>query len=182
MRRGDVNSCGRQRGEAVRGGQADFLTSPGPMGPRTSQDQHPCPRNVSLRYNPQPCPGWTLGGRHEPDTGTNSLSLGVPAGVCSEDTRVGCRLEWPRAAAGRAMKGHGGNRRTGRGAAGLCSGLSAGFPAAPGHPWPLYRPALRPQALTQGSLPTGPSLSMLLLSGGATVRPLGPLVFLSCGL
>lgn len=80
------------------------------------------------------------------------------------------------------MKGHRGNKSTGRGAAGLCSGLSAGLLAVPGHPWPLHRPALHPQALTQGSPPTGPSLSTLLLSGGATVRPLGPSVFLSCGL
>ena len=70
MRRGDVSSCGRQRGEAVRGGHTDFLTGPGPYGALDKSGQHPCPRNISLRYDPQPCPGWTLGDRHEPDTGT----------------------------------------------------------------------------------------------------------------
>lgn len=80
------------------------------------------------------------------------------------------------------MKGHGGNRSSGRRAAGLCSGLSAGPPAAPCHAQPLHQPALRPQALTQGSPPTGPSPSMLLLSRGATLRPPGPSLFLSCGL
>ena len=87
----------------------------------------------------------------------HSLRLSILARVCSEHTRAGCSLERPRAAAGRAMKGHRGNRSSGRRAAGLCSGLSTGPPAAPCHARPLHQPALRPQALTQGSLPTGPS-------------------------
>lgn len=69
--------------------------------------------------------------------GTHSLSLSVPAGVGSGDcSESGLQ---PRAAAGRSMTGHGGNRSTGRGAAGLCSGLSAGLPAAPGRARPLHR-------------------------------------------
>lgn len=141
----------------------------------------PAPETSPQDMTPSPAQAGPWG-TDEPDTGTHSLSLSIPARVCSEDTRAGCSLERPRAAAGRAMKGHRGNRSSGRRAAGLCSGLSAGRPAAPCHARPLHQPALRPQALTQGSPPTGPSPSMLLLSRGATLRPPGPSLFLSCGL
>lgn len=182
MRRGDVSSCSRQRGEAVRG-HPDFLTGSGRMGPRTSQDQLPHPRTFSLRYDPQPCPGWTLGGRHEPDTGTHSLNLSVPAGVGSEDCSEG-GLQPGAAKSGRRM-GHEGPRRKQKHRAGGRWALQWSQRRAPHCSWPHPAPpsaSAPPQALTRGSAPTGPSPPTSLLSGGATPQPLGPSAVLSCGL
>lgn len=182
MRRGDVSSCSRQRGEAVRG-HPDFLTGSGRMGPRTSQDQLPHPRTFSLRYDPQPCPGWTLGGRHEPDTGTHSLNLSVLAGVGSEDCSEG-GLQPGAAKSGRRM-GHEGPRRKQKHRAGGRWALQWSQRRAPHCSWPHPAPpsaSAPPQALTRGSAPTGPSPPTSLLSGGAAPQPLGPSAVLSCGL
>lgn len=63
MRRGDVSSCGGQRGEAVRGGHTDFLTGPGPYGALDKSGPAPLPQKHLPEIRPPALPRLDPGGQ-----------------------------------------------------------------------------------------------------------------------